>query len=517
MSAKKVTAATMADLEKKAVTLGDSYESLMERAGAAAADWLKDQHKIAPHNVVVVCGRGNNGGDGFVMARHLLDVLDVTVILADGQPTADTAKAAFDKLQAAQSACTFTLLDWSDRAADCAEAVRMASVVVDAVYGISFHGEISPAMQPVFDCMNASRAAKVALDMPSGVSADGGQTVPGAFRADYTLTFTAEKSGCVAPACGEVTVLDIGIPVYLVEQYTGKNRVSYDMVKSYFKARKADSHKGDYGHLLAVCGSYGMVGAAILCAKAALHSGVGLVTVAVPESVYPLMAAAVPEAIFLPLPQTAEGTLAAEAKDALLAAVDKATAVVMGCGLGKGAQLTDLVTAVLHHATCPIILDADGINAISQHILAEEQCKAPLVLTPHPGEMARLMETTVEAVQAHRKTNARQFAKKYGVTVALKGHGTIIAAPDGGYLKCKAGNPGMATGGSGDVLAGIIGSLAAQGFGAYEAAFCGVYVHGAAGDKAQDMLSQRYMLPSDIIMGLSDLFLQFEDRETIIL
>ena len=287
--------------------------------------------------------------------------------------------------------------------------------------------------------------------------------------------------------------------------------ITRDMVKRHFKARKADSHKGDYGRLLAVCGSYGMAGAALLCARAALRCGTGLVTVAVPRSVYPLLAAAVPEAVFVPLPETAGGQLAPEATEPLLAAVDKATAVVMGPGLGSGDQLTDVVMAVLEHATCPVILDADGINAIKPHMLDKGTIAAPLVLTPHPGEMARLLDTTIGQVQAAREQTACDFADKHGVVLALKGHHTVVAAPGGHMLCCHAGNPGMATGGSGDVLAGMVGAFAAQGMDTYDAALCGVYLHGVAGDDAAAAMSQRYMLPTDIVGCLSDQFLDLEN------
>ena len=515
MNYTKGTADAIRALEQKAVDMGESYSELMRRAGHAAAKWLREQSMVAPTSVTIVCGKGNNGGDGFVMARRLLDVVDVTVVLAEGEPATEDAAANWKRLQkqAGNTGTKYTLmlLDWSKDAEAAAECIRMTSVLVDAVYGIGFHGKFAEPVRGLMDCMNDSHAFKVALDMPSGVLTDSGKTVGGVFRADYTLTFSAKKRGSVCPACGTVVVLNIGIPRSLTEQYAGSGKITESFVKSCLKARKPDSHKGDYGRLLAVCGSYGMAGAALLCAKAALRCGTGLVTVAVPRSVYPLLAAAVPEAVFLPLPETADGQLAPEATDALLAAVDKATAVVMGPGLGSGAQLTDIVMAVLKHATCPVILDADGINAIKPHMLVEGTIAAPLVLTPHPGEMARLLDTTVEAVQAQRETTAGDFADKHGVVLALKGHGTLVAAPGGRMLRCGAGNPGMATGGSGDVLAGMIGAFAAQGMEAYEAALCGVYFHGVAGDDAAAAMSQRYMLPTDIIWCLSDRFLDLEE------
>ncbi len=281
-------------------------------------------------------------------------------------------------------------------------------------------------------------------------------------------------------------------------------------VAACFTPRDEQSHKGTYGNLLTVCGSYGMAGAALLCARAALRSGVGLLSAAIPSSVYPLMAGALPEAVYLPMPQTADGGLSAAARSPLLQSVARADAIVMGCGLGKGEDVPMLVRNVLRHHTVPLVLDADGINAISAHTLVEETGQAPRILTPHPLEFSRLSGIPVEEIQRDRVGAASRFADRYGVIVVLKGHHTVIAAPNREPLINPTGNAGMATGGSGDVLAGIIGSLAAQGMDAYDAAMCGVYLHGAAGDAAARRLSQHAMLPSDMIEELGHLFLKFE-------
>lgn len=287
-------------------------------------------------------------------------------------------------------------------------------------------------------------------------------------------------------------------------------RITPEMVASRIKPREQDSHKGTYGRLLTVCGSYGMAGAALLCARGALRSGVGLLTTAVPERVYPLLASAVPESMFLPLPQDATGHVAIEAAAPVMAAAAKATALVVGPGLGTGTAQSHLVRRVCRESICPVVLDADGINSLDLHILVEETVLAPLVLTPHPGEMARLLGRTVDWIQEHRYEVARHFADECGVTLVLKGHGTLVCAPGRPVLENPTGNPGMATGGSGDVLAGMIGALVAQGMDLYDAAMCGVYIHGAAGDLAAAKLSQHSMLPGDLIEEIPNLFLQFE-------
>ncbi len=282
-----------------------------------------------------------------------------------------------------------------------------------------------------------------------------------------------------------------------------------EWVAAHLPSREADSHKGTYGTLLTVCGSYGMAGAALLCARGALRSGVGLLRAAVPQSVYPLLVEAIPEAVFLPVADQ-NGCFSADAIPALTEALATADAVAIGCGMGMGEAQTSLVRQILSHSTVPVILDADGINAVTPHILVEETRTAPLILTPHPGEMARLMGLSIPQVQADRVAVACRLARQVNAVVVLKGHHTVIAAPDGETASNPTGNPGMATGGSGDVLAGIIGSLVAQGMTPYDAAVCGVYLHGLAGDMAAQRYSMRGMLPTDLIEELGSLFLQFE-------
>ncbi|MBQ7089374.1 MAG: NAD(P)H-hydrate dehydratase [Clostridia bacterium] len=282
-----------------------------------------------------------------------------------------------------------------------------------------------------------------------------------------------------------------------------------EYVASHLPPRTADSHKGTYGTLLTVCGSYGMAGAALLCARGALRSGVGLLRAAVPHSVYPLLVEAVPEAVFLPVKEQ-DGCFSADAILTITRSLTTADAVAVGCGMGRGEGQTAVVRHILAHSTVPVILDADGINAVTPHILAEETRIAPLILTPHPGEMARLTGTSIAQVQADRIGAALRLAHTADAVVVLKGHGTIIASPNGTVAENPTGNSGMATGGSGDVLTGIIGALVAQGVAPYEAAVCGVYLHGAAGDAAAARCSQRGMLPTDLIEELCSLFLQFE-------
>ena len=509
---KQATAADMRRIEALAVQQGDSYADLMERAGQAAADRIQ---RLTPQGAVaVVCGKGNNGGDGLVIARILAALRPVTVILAGGQPATEEARRAFSRLPGAVS-----VLDYAGEPYVCHSAVRQAAVLVDCVYGIGFRGALPAGLRPLTEQMRLSTASKYAVDLPSGVSADTAEAAPGTPAADVTLTMTAEKVGCAAEACGRTEVLDIGIPEEIVRQVlgeeepaaaSGEGMLSEEFVRRCIRPRPADSHKGTFGRVLLFCGSPGMAGAAMLCARGALRCGAGLVTLAIPRSLYPVLAPALPEAVFRLLPESEPGVLAQEARTALLEEAAKADAVVAGCGLGRSPEAVELLAALRRRCLCPLVLDADGINALTPHMLVEDTASAPLILTPHPGEMARLLDTSVEAVQKRREEITRRFVDTYGVTLALKGYRTLVAAPGQPLLCNPTGNPGMATGGSGDVLAGMIGSLAAQGLSPFEAAACGVWLHGAAGDAAAARLSQHSMLPSDLIGELGGLFLKFE-------
>ncbi|MBR5524113.1 MAG: NAD(P)H-hydrate epimerase, partial [Clostridia bacterium] len=380
----RATAADMRRIEALAVERGQSYEELMERAGEACAAWMLGRPDMVGGSVTIVCGRGNNGGDGFVLARHLRRVMPVTVVLAEGEPTAHPAVEAFERVMALcdRHEPNLTVLSWSQEPYLCSAAVWEAAVVVDCIYGIGFHGMLPPLLRPLMQQMNNAVGYKVAVDMPSGVSADTGEADEEAFCADHTLTFTALKQGQTVATCGQVIRLDIGIPEEWAQEVLGYRQITPEMVAGRFRPRDPDSHKGTYGRLLTVCGSYGMAGAAQLCVRGALRSGAGLVTAAVPRSVYPLLAPTLAEAVFLPLPEEA-GYLSAEATTPLRTAIAGATAVVVGCGIGVGAAQTELVRQIYRYSTRPVVLDADGINAISAHILKTETVSAPLILTPH--------------------------------------------------------------------------------------------------------------------------------------
>ncbi len=277
-------------------------------------------------------------------------------------------------------------------------------------------------------------------------------------------------------------------------------------LRSVLKPRAAESNKGDYGRLLCVCGSEGMAGAASMSVGAALRCGAGLVEAALPKSIYPVVASRLAEPVFTLLHPLPDGSASPEDLRALSQAVKRASAVLVGCGLGKSAAACAEVKQILREAAVPVVLDADGINLAAEHIDVLRECGAPLILTPHPGEMARLLGTTPHAVQAEREETARRFAAEHGVILVLKGAGTLVAAPDGRLYQNTTGNPGMAKGGSGDVLAGMVASFAAQGAELWSASAAAVYLHGLAGDRCAAKYSQCAMLPTELVGMLPEIF-----------
>ena len=293
---------------------------------------------------------------------------------------------------------------------------------------------------------------------------------------------------------------------------TGRFLIGESFVRACLPVRPADSHKGTFGRVLAVCGHYGMAGAAMLSGEAALRSGAGLLTVALPRSIYPIVASRLAEAVYLPLPETADGTLSKAAWPPLKQELERTTALLVGCGLGRSPESDAMVLALLRAATCPTVLDADGLNAVAAHIHTVKTSGQPLCLTPHSGEASRLLDRPVEEIEADRIGAARKLSEQWDAVVVLKGHRTVIAAPGHPTLVNPTGCSGMATGGSGDLLAGMIVSLAAQGMTLYEAALSAVYLHGLAGERASARLSEHGMVPSDMLPEIARLFSEYEPK-----
>ncbi len=499
------------EIENKAIAGGFSGLRMIENAGAAASGVITEKFSIKGQSVVVVAGNGNNGGDGFVVARKLYDEgADVCVVLAAGMPKTESAKETLAKL----SAYPVRVYDAIDP--EVALKIHGADYLIDAIFGIGFHGEVSEQIALTIERFNRSSAIKIALDLPSGCECDTGAVANACINADITITFIAVKPCHVLyPAsdyCGKLVRVSIGISKSIMDSVTSNiTIIENGFIKTTLPKRNKNFHKGMGGTALQLCGSYGMVGAAMLSAKAALRCGAGLVKAIVPKSVYQIAATSLLEAVCVPCDDTEEGTIGINSLGRIAEALGSADSILIGCGLSTADSSKQLVAALLPNLKIPAVLDADGINIVAENIDILLKSEAPIILTPHPAEMARLMRASVEDIQRNRFKAAHAFSTRFNKILVLKGANTIVSLPNGEMYVCMAGNPGMAVGGSGDVLAGIINSLLAQGVPPEKAAICGVQIHAYAGDMTASRMSVTSMLPTDIIETLPSLFKEYEN------
>ena len=471
-----LTKALIRESEENAVKSGAfSFRDLMLKAGNSATEIILERIDIKNKRIAVLCGNGNNGGDGFVIARKLYEYgASVKVVLPLGLPKTEDAKHYFSLLS------DIEITEFTDD----------YDIIIDAVFGIGLNRDISDELSELFSKINKSSAYKISVDIPSGIEADSGKILNNAISSDFTITFIALKPCFLVPQgsdyCGEVIVCDIGVEPIGYKYSTTE--------KPIFKKRNKNCHKGTFGTALLICGSYGMAGAAMLSAKAAMRSGLGIAKCAIPDSIYGAFTSYIPEAVCLPYKNLSD----LDFENAL----SGCKAVLIGCGLGNKKKTLEFLEKLLNFSNVPIVIDADGINALSSNIELLRKSKAPVILTPHPAEMARLNNSSVSSVEENRIKTANDFAKEYNCFVILKGANTIIASPDREIRFNIGGNPGMATAGSGDVLAGVIVSLLAQGFSPFDAANFGVFLHSEAGDKAFIKKGERAMIASDIIEEL---------------
>lgn len=507
-----VTVEQMKRLEKKTVELGSSYLQLMEQAGSAAANLLVERYFLIGKQVVILTGSGNNGGDGYVIARKLMQRgAQVTVVLCKGMPSTQESQENFRRLDRRE----IRVLDAEKQPNLSYQALREGDFLVDCIFGTGFRGAVRGTALEVLNQANRCGGVKVAVDLPSGLSGDSGEVAGEFFHADLTIALGEKKPVHVtmpaAGGCGEIVTVDIGIPK---AAYEGIETHHGQLTKELFArlglplVREAESNKGTYGKLLLICGSVGMGGAALMATRAALRCGAGLVKLATVEqnlfAAYPHF----PEAVTIPLKAGEDGTISKAEIPRLLEEAKQAGAVVFGCGLNQSPALEELLRQLLEHCTAPLLIDADGINLLAKHIEWLNHRRGPVILTPHPGEMARLCGKTIAQIQQDREQTALSFVREYPVVLVLKGHKTLVYDPAGWLWENTTGNPGMARGGSGDVLAGMIGSFLVQpGYTPGQAAAFGVYLHGLAGDLAAAKYSQYAMLPTDLIEALPEAFL----------
>lgn len=501
----------MRAMDKRAMEdIGIIGPILMENAGLEIVRAI-EARLPAIHNqaVVIVAGKGNNGGDGFVVARHLQNHggRPVVLLLAkkdELRGDADLNLRIADKMDIPILEIT-SVEEWMRHK----DKLKHAGLVVDAIFGTGLTKPAQGFYAQVIEDINGAPGFKVAVDIPSGLSSDTFQIIGPCVKADLTVTMAAPKIAHVfTPSenyVGELVVADISMPPSFFEDEDLKlEMVLEQAVTPYFQKREKNSHKGTYGHLFILSGSVGKTGAASLAGNAALTMGAGLVTIGTPQSCLPMVAKDMAELMTEPLAETPEGTLAREALTEILELVKGKDAVLIGPGITTHEATTQLILSLLPQLDLPVVIDADGLNILSLDLNILKSMSVPVILTPHPGEFARLLGIPNKQVVADKLKLAPDFAQKYGIYLVLKGYKTLIAAPDGKVFVNPTGNPGMATGGSGDVLSGMIASMIMQGaqndiLGATIAA---VYLHGLSGDVGAGEVGEKALVAGHIITYL---------------
>jgi ADP-dependent NAD(P)H-hydrate dehydratase / NAD(P)H-hydrate epimerase len=502
------TAAQMQSFDRAAVQTYDIPGLLlMENAGRAFVDALAaEQGPLNGRRVIVFCGKGNNGGDGFVIARHLgnrgAGVL--VALLAKGEEMRGDARVNLEIVKRMEGP-DFVVEEISEPSR--LQALPEADIVVDALFGTGFSGEVSGLYKAAIEWINGCGGFVSAVDIPSGVSASDGSVANIAVKAALTVTMGLAKIGhyvgAGADCAGNVVVADISIPspVYRLDTPACYRIHDFDVAGA-LPQRPRRAHKYSVGKVFVLAGSRNFTGAPTMCAQAALISGAGAVVLGAPRSIHPILSSKLTEVIIEPLDETSEGTIAASAVEAIRRRVEWADAVVIGPGMSRHPETDELVRSLLSTVRKPVILDADGLNAAAVDISVFKNHPGELVLTPHSGELGRLTGDSSGQIEKDRVQSARDASSRFGCVVVLKGASTATADVDGNVYLNSTGNPGMATIGSGDVLTGIIGGFRAQGMTGNEAAYAGVFVHGRAGDLAAAQLGERSLLALDILQSV---------------
>lgn len=511
------TAAEMRQLDRLAIdTYGIPGMVLMENAGAQVSRIVWQEYPdLRTRRVAVLCGRGNNGGDGFVVSRylHAMGARVQTFLLGALESIQGDAQGHLETLR--RVGLSPQAITTPEAAETLCAQLPAYDLLIDALFGTGLKAAVRGMAERLIAAMNASGRPIVAVDIPSGLDADSGAFLGEHVQADLTVTMALPKRGLLlypaAEHVGRLVVVDIGFPAAVRDDAA----VSCHWQEAHAMAtllytRPEDSHKGTYGHVLIVAGGLGKTGAGALASMAALRTGAGLVTFALAHSLNAAMEAKLTEVMTIPLPEAGEGLLGAEATKRILEAAEGMSAMVLGPGLGTQPDTARCVHDVLHQVQLPAVIDADGLNILAMQPDSFREIRAPLVLTPHPGELARLRHTSTTAIQADRLAAAQDMAQSSGAIVVLKGAHTVIADPQGTLWINPTGNPGMATAGTGDVLSGMIGALLGQGYEPSTAARLAVYIHGLAGDVAAAKVGQRSVLAGDVLEALPTAFQQLE-------
>jgi len=513
---KLVTAAEMRELDRRTIEeVGVPSLVLMENAGRTTYQILRQEFPGLAGPVAVVAGRGNNGGDGLVVARYLAnDGIPVTVfLLAEKGQVQGDARVNLDILDRMGVRVVEVLTEEALRSG--LHELSRAELIVDALLGTGLNSPVRGLMATLIERLNVLRPPILAVDIPSGLSADTGQPLGTAVKADVTVTYGFPKIGQISPPgrdyVGRLWQVNISIPPSLAENIKMELAEAGEL-RQHLPLRPFGSHKGTFGHLVVLAGSEGKTGAATLAAEGGLRAGAGLVTAAVPASLNDILEVKLTEAMTLPLPEAAGArAVGRQAWEPLQEFMADKTAMALGPGLGTHPETQELVCDLVRHLPQPLVIDADGVNCLGRDPQSLKEAAGPRILTPHPGEMARFLKTTPKAVQARRLEVAREVAAQYGIYVVLKGALTVVAAPDGRLSLNPTGNPALASGGTGDVLTGLIGGYLAQGLDPWDAARLAVYLHGLAADYLIKEAGVQGLVAGDLVEVFPELLAVFTE------
>lgn len=501
-----VTARQMSRMDKKTIEeYGIPGAVLMENAGRGATRILLSKFgNLKNKKIGIVAGSGNNGGDGFVIARYLAEHGYTPEIFVLGSIKKIKGDAELNFSLLSELNIPVTEINDSETFVLQQSAMAKCDIWVDAIFGTGLNSDIKGFFKTIIELINRTKKPVLAIDIPSGLHPDTGLPQGICVKADVTATFGYAKTGLVTypgiDYCGNIEVVDIGIPKHIeVKEALSTQLLTPEKISAYYRPRSSNEHKGTTGHLLIFAGSTGKTGAAALTSQAAVRTGAGLVTLCTPESVNPILETLLPEVMTIPLPESDNRKLPKSVSDIIIEASEGKKCIAAGPGIGTLQQAIELVDTLITQMDKPVVLDADALNIISIDVSILKKIKGSAVLTPHPKEMARLTGISVKEIQKNRVKIAGDFAKSHKVYLILKGARTVIAQPDGQIFINPTGNPAMASGGMGDVLTGMIAGFLAQGYPVADSVHMAVYLHGAAADILSSEKGPIGITASDII------------------
>ncbi|MEK7396826.1 MAG: NAD(P)H-hydrate dehydratase [Candidatus Poribacteria bacterium] len=502
---KIVTAKEMRNIDFQTINeVGIPGVVLMENAGLGVVQAIERDFPLQTFSIAIFAGKGNNGGDGLVIARYLANkgYRVTTYLLAE--PDKFIGDALINLRIAQNIGLNIEYILSDEQLNEKKGIISQNNLIIDAIFGTGLNGPVRGFASNVIDYLNSTGIPIVAVDLPSGLDSDTGKVEGSCIKAVMTVTMALPKRGLLlypgAKFVGKLEIADIGIPQSVIDsQDLSTILIQSSCALKLLPERPRDGHKGLFGRVLVIAGSVGLTGASAMASLSALRVGAGLVTLGTPESLNPIMEVKLTEAMTLPLPETSHQTLSIRAYDKIMQMVNGTDVVAIGPGLSRNPETMELVRKLCKGINIPKVIDADGLNALAEDKNCLSELGKQTVLTPHPGEMARLIGKTISDVQSDRINIAIDFAKEYGVILVLKGVPTVIAEPNGEAYLNTTGNPGMASGGTGDVLTGTIAGFLAQGLDAKNSAILGVYVHGLAGDLASIDKGEAGLIAGDLI------------------